>query len=387
MLKPGVALSDQIERRPIRVESSTEGQNRVIRLEGDLLRGNIVAIEKSVDDGLAHGGDVHLDMSLVERFDSAGAEFLVRRLKAAEGRLLLRNASKKLRLFLEALPPPEVFKGEMTTFMRPPVADFLVDTATEVVEQVSEKIKRYFVLFFLFVYYLTIGPFRGHKPRIQRTAQEIVLMGIDAIPIVALVSVLMGLILGFQSATQLEKFGGESLYIWSANLVGVSVLTEIGPIMTAILIAGRSGSAITAEIGTMAVTEELDALRVMGMNPIPFLVVPKILGLLIALPCLVMLADIVGVGGGFITGVLILGVPFSEYWRQTQEALSLSDLFTGLSKAAMFGLLIGLTGAVHGLMVRGGSSDVGLKTTTSVVLGIALVISADLLFTMFFFVN
>src|SRR5690606_35731239 len=123
------------------------------------------------------------------------------------------------------------------------------------------------------------------------------------------------------------------------------------------------------------------------MNPVSFLVVPKILGLILALPCLVMVADLVGIGGGFVTGVVVLGVPFSEYWRQTQEALHLSDVITGLVKAAVFGLLIGLTGAAHGMQVRGGSQDVGLKTTASVVVSIALVIVADLVFTMLFFVG
>lgn len=359
----------------------------VVRLAGPLSRGWIEPVEAALDGALKQQPEVHLDVAKVDRFDSAGAELLVRRLKAAEGRLLLLNARPELRCFLEALPAPEVFRGEMTAFIRPPVTDLLVDTAAEVVEKISQKVSRFLSVFFLFVYYVTIAPFRGQRVRLDRTTQEVVLMGVEALPIVALVAVLMGLILGFQSASQLEKFGGESLYIWSANLVGVSITREIGPILTAILIAGRSGSAITAEIGTMAVTEELDALRVMGTNPFPYLVVPKILGLVLALPCLVMFADLIGIGGGFITGVWILGVPFSEYWVQTQDALSLSDVFTGLVKAAVFGLLIGITGAMHGLMVRGGSSDVGLKTTSSVVIGIAMVICADLFFTMLFFVE
>ncbi len=368
-------------------ETSIQGPDRIVRLRGDLLRGHIAAVERAVDEALLSGADVLLDARGVGRFDSAGAEFLVRRLKAAEGRLLLRNARPELRAFLEALPPPEMFKGEMTSFLKPAVADLLVDTATEVVERITDKVRRFVILFLQFVYFVTIGPFLGHRVRLDRSAGEIVAVGIDALPIVSLVAVLMGLILGFQSASQLEKFGGEGLYIFSANLVGVAITREIGPILTAILIAGRSGSAITAEIGTMAVTEELDALRVMGLNPVSFLVVPKILSLVVALPCLVMFADLVGVGGGFITGCLVLGVPFSEYWGQTQEAIHLSDVFTGLAKAAVFGLLIGLTGAAHGMMVRGGSTDVGLKTTSAVVVSIALVICFDLIFTMLFFLG
>ena len=360
----------------------------MVRVNGDLLWDRLAPLEDAVSEAFVAGkGDVHLDVAGVGRFDSAGAEFLLRRLKKGEGRLLLRNAREELRSYLHAMPPPETFRGEMTTFLRPAVSDLLVDTATEVVERISDQVKRFISLSLQFVYFVTIGPFRGHKIRFDRATSSVVVMGIDALPIVALVSVLMGLILGFQSASQLEKFGGESLYIWSANLVGVSITREIGPILTAILIAGRSGSAITAEIGTMAVTEELDALRVMGMNPMSFLVVPKILALVVALPALVVFADLVGIAGGFVTGVVVLGVPFAEYWRQTQEALHLSDVFTGLIKAGVFGLLIGLTGAAHGMQVRGGSQDVGLKTTASVVVSIALVIVADLVFTMLFFLG
>ena len=369
------------------MQTSADGDLRVIWLEGDLVRGQLAVAEEAVEAGLAGTADLLLDAGGIRNFDSAGAEFLVRRLKGGEGRLRLRNASRKLRCFLEALPPPEVFRGEMTTFLRLPVSDLLVETASEVVEKVSEKVRRFTSLLFLLIYYTFIGPFKGHRPRLGRLMQEMALMGVDALPIVSLVAVLMGLILGISSGQQLESFGGEGLRIFSADLVGVSITREIGPIMTAILIAGRSGSAITAEIGTMAVTEELDGLRVMGMNPIPYLVVPKILGLIVVLPCLVMFADIVGVGGGFCTGMLIFGLPFSEYWNQTVAAISVTDLTTGLVKAAVFGLLIGLTGAMHGLMVRGGSTDVGLKTTSSVVIGIAAVICADLFFTAAFFLG
>ena len=359
----------------------------MIWLEGDLVRGQISLAELAVEQALAGTTDVLLDVGRVRRFDSAGAEFLVRRLKSAEGRLQLRNASHNLRSFLEALPPPEVFRGEMTRFMRLPVSDLLVETASEVVEHVSEKVRRFTSLFLLMLYYVFIGPFRGHRPRLGRRMEEITLIGVDALPIVALVAVLMGLILGISSGQQLESFGGEGLRIFSADMVGVSITREIGPIMTAILIAGRSGSAITAEIGTMAVTEELDGLRVMGLNPIPYLIVPKIVSLVIVLPCLVVFADLVGVGGGFCTGMLIFGIPFSEYWNQTVAAITVTDMITGLVKAAVFGLLIGLTGAMHGLMVRGGSTDVGLKTTSSVVIGIAAVICADLFFTAAFFLG
>ncbi len=364
-----------------------ETTDRVVAVEGDLVRGRIELLASHLDRALESGDNVLLDLTNLGRFDSAGVEFLVRRLKEGQGRIRLRRARPELRSYLEALPPPHVFRGEVTSHYRMPIAELLVDTATEAVEQVGRKVTSFSTLFLQVIYFVTLGPFRGHRMRVDRTIDELVRVGIDAIPIVSMVAVLMGLILGFQSASQLEKFGGESLYIWSANLVGVSVTREIGPILTAILIAGRSGSAIAAEIGTMVVTEEIDALRVMGLNTVSFLIVPKIIALMIALPCLVVLADLVGIGGGFVTGVVVLGVPFHEYLGQTREALHLADIFTGLIKATVFGLLIGLTGAVHGLMVRGGSMEVGLRTTSAVVFSIGLVILSDLLFTVLFYLS
>ncbi len=370
--------------------ASDDHQNaadQVVEVEGDLVRGRVARVAEDVDRALSRGENVLLDLTRLGRFDSAGIEFLVRRLKEAQGRVRLRRARPELRAYLEALPPPDVFRGEVTSHYRMPIADLLVDTASGAVEQVSRKVTSFSTLFLQIIYFCTIGPFRGHRLRTDRTVDELLHVGIDAIPIVSMVAVLMGLILGFQSASQLEKFGGESLYIWSANLVGVSVTREIGPILTAILIAGRSGSAIAAEIGTMVVTEEIDALRVMGLNTVSFLIVPKILALMIALPCLVVIADLVGIGGGFVTGVVVLGVPFNEYLVQTRDALHLADVFTGLIKATVFGLLIGLTGAVHGLMVRGGSAEVGLRTTSAVVFSIGLVILSDLLFTVLFYLS
>jgi phospholipid/cholesterol/gamma-HCH transport system permease protein len=369
------------------LQTQQRGGKRIITLEGELVRGAVAEVDESVRQALAGGDDVLLDVHDVRRFDATGAELLLRHLRAGEGRLQLLRARPEMRAYLEALPPPQVFRGEVTRSLPVDVPNLLLTTATQVVERLTDAVKLFLSLFLQFVFFVTIGPFRGHKLRLGRVAQEINRAGIDAIPIVALVGVLMGLILGFQSAAQLQKIAGESLNLFSANLVGVSITRELGPIMTAILIAGRSGSAIAAEVGTMVVTDELDAMRVMGLNPVPFLMVPKVLALAIAVPCLVVIADLVGIGGGFVTGVAVLGIPFSEYWNQTQAALQVSDLLTGLFKACVFGVLIGLTGMVNGLQVRGGSAIVGLKTTSAVVTSIALVIFADLVFTMAFFLG
>jgi phospholipid/cholesterol/gamma-HCH transport system permease protein len=159
----------------------------------------------------------------------------------------------------------------------------------------------------------------------------------------------------------------------------------LGPMLTAIIVAGRSGSAIAAEIGTMKVAEELDALRTMGLNPIGFLVVPRLLALMIVLPCLTVLADLIGISGGFFIAIFSLKIPFIAYLNETIQALVMKDLVTGLIKSFFFALIIGQVGCYQGFGVKGGAEGVGRSTTASVVISIFLIILADVAFTALFF--
>lgn len=232
------------------------------------------------------------------------------------------------------------------------------------------------------LYWTFAAPLAGKGLRVGSTFDEMVKVGVSAVPIVALISFSIGLILAMQSAYQLQQFGAT---IFTANLVAVAQTRELGPLMTAIIVAGRSGSGIAAEIGSMKVGEEIDALRSMGFNPVKFLVVPKLLALLIMVPCLTILSDFIGIAGGFTMGVLNLDLGFVRYFNRTVQALVLKDIVTGLIKSGVFAVLIGITGCYMGFSVEGGAEGVGRRTTQSVVVSIFLIILADAFFTALFY--
>ena len=205
--------------------------------------------------------------------------------------------------------------------------------------------------------------------------------GFDALPIVGLLSFLMGVVIAYQGADQLQRFGAN---IFIVDLVSLSMLRELSPLMTAIIVAGRSGSAYAAQIGTMKVTEEIDALRTIGIGPIELLVLPKMLALIIALPLLTLYADITGVLGGMIMASSKLGVSFDVFLDRIGNAVSLSSFLTGIGKAPVFAAIISFVGCFQGFQVGGSADSVGRQTTVSVVQSIFLVILADALFSVVF---
>ncbi len=208
--------------------------------------------------------------------------------------------------------------------------------------------------------------------------QAILRMGRDAVPLVALISALIGAILALQAGPFFARFGQETLV---AQLVAMSMLREIGPLLTAVLVAGRSGSSLAAEIGTMEVAEEVDALEVMGADPVRVLVAPRFIAMVIALPCLVILADVLGVLGGMAISAGFLDVSHTTYLAETHKALKLSDVVGGLVKAAAFGAVIVTVAAHQGFATSGGAAGVGRRTTKSVVLSILWIIIVDGFFT------
>jgi len=198
--------------------------------------------------------------------------------------------------------------------------------------------------------------------------------GVRALPITGLLTFLVGVVIAYQGAEQLRKFGTN---IFIVDLVGISLLREIAPLIAAILVAGRSGSAYTAELGAMKVTEELDAVRTLGISPMNLLVLPRAFGLIITLPLLTVFADAVGVFGGMLIALGELNVSFVEFVARFEEAVPVRHFLIGLGKAPFFAALIALVGCYQGLQIRGGVDDVGRHTTTSVVQGIFLVIVFD----------
>ncbi len=206
--------------------------------------------------------------------------------------------------------------------------------------------------------------------------------GSDAVPIVTLLSFLMGCILAFQAAVQLRKFGAN---IFVADLVSVSICLEMGPLLTALIVAGRSGAAYAAQIGTMQVTEEVDALRVMGIDPIRYLVSPRILAVAFILPCLTLMADLAGVIGGCLVASFSLDITPTGYFNQVHKVLEFADVMKGLTKSFVFGIEIAMIGCLRGFQVKGGAESVGSATTSAVVTCIFILTVTDAVFAVLFY--
>ena len=205
--------------------------------------------------------------------------------------------------------------------------------------------------------------------------------GFDALPIVGLLALVLGIVVAYQGAAQLRQYGAN---IFVADLVGLSMLREFAPLITAIIIAGRSGSAYAAQIGTMAVTEEIDAMRTLGIAPLELLVLPKLVALVIVLPLLTVFADVLGVVGGMIMARAQLGVGYGEFLDRFVKAVSTTSYLIGIGKAPVFAAIIVMVGCFQGFRTRGGADSVGRQTTRSVVQSIFLVILADGLFSVVF---
>jgi phospholipid/cholesterol/gamma-HCH transport system permease protein len=227
-----------------------------------------------------------------------------------------------------------------------------------------------------------IGPFRGKSVSFTRAVHQAMAVGIEALPIASLISFFIGMILALQGAYELRRLGALQLV---ASAVAISMTRELGPLMTAIIVIGRSGSAFAAEIGTMKVNEEIDALQTMALEPVHFLVAPKFLAMILMLPCLTTWSDFMGVLGGALFGISSAGFTLQSYLRATIDAIVMRDIITGLIKSLMFGIVITAVGCQEGFSTGLGSEQVGRSTTSAVVKSIFLVIAVDLVFTAIFY--
>lgn len=229
----------------------------------------------------------------------------------------------------------------------------------------------------------SIGQLLRHpgNVRMPAIAHHVMETGVRALPIVGLLAVMISIVIAYQGVAQLRPYGGQDLTI---NLVSVSVLREMAVLITAILVAGRSGAAFAAEIGVMQAGEEIDALKVMGLDPMQLLVAPRLIALLLTLPLLTFFADAMGLLGGAVISYTLLDVSFAQYLPRVREAIDSSDLFAGLIKAPVFAVVITVVGCMHGLKVTGSAESVGVETTRAVVKSIFLVIVLDALFSIFF---
>lgn len=232
------------------------------------------------------------------------------------------------------------------------------------------------------LYWMFVGPFKGKSARRQGIFHQMVFVGLRSVLIVFFVDIFTGIVLAMQTAYQLEKMGAV-LYV--ASLVAISLCRELSPVLTALVVAGRAGSAIAAELGTMKVSEQIEALDTMAINPVRFLAVPRFLALLVMLPALTVLGNLSGILGGFIVGTGSLSINPDLYMQTTFKYLEIKDIYTGLIKSVVFGIIIALISCYEGLNTKGGAEGVGRATTRSVVFSFILIILADCVITALFY--
>ncbi len=367
--------------REASVERVVEGGEVRLVIRGRLDRQSAPAVRDWILAWMPQGGPAAgLDLGEVEHLDSAGVALLAESMELARARdcplRLLRvsdAARQTLSLFrLQAAPPgsPRVRPGLLLG-----LGDWLVAWLA--------GLRKITLLMADLFFWAVAGPFlAGRGAPAGELSRQAVLLGANAFGIVALLATLIGLTMALLSAHQLEQFGAN---IYVANLVAIAMAREMGPLMTAIIVAGRSGSAIAAEIATMEVTEEVDALQAMGFSPVRFLVVPKLYAVTFTQPLLTAISVAFGILGGLLVAAVGLGVPPQAYLIQASDALKLSDITTGLFKSLVFGWIILIVAAHAGLGARGGANEVGVRTTRSVVLAIFTVIIADCIFSLVFY--
>ncbi|MGD9227427.1 MAG: MlaE family lipid ABC transporter permease subunit [Desulfobacterales bacterium] len=318
-----------------------------------------------------------VDLEKVTYLDDFGALVLVELknlLAGQKSRLYLKNADQRVKEILSILKYDAL--GEPATLARKSPPNMFIRLGEGIFGQVAD-------LNFIFSFIGSVCLALIHvclHPRSLRTDDTFGAMkkvGVDALPVVGLISFLLGLIMAFMSSVQLQQFGAN---IYVASLVSLAMVRELGPIMTAIIVAGRSGSAFAAEIGTMKISDEVDALFTMGFDPTRFLVVPKMIASVITVPILTLFSDLFAIMGGLVVGVSMLDLTANAYMAQTLKTLTIFDVFWGFLKAAVFALLIAGIGCLRGFHVRGGAAEVGQATTSAVVSSIFLIILADAVF-------
>ena len=325
---------------------------------------------------------VSLDASRLTALDSAGAWVLGRTMRAlaAGGSDIrvteMRDDYRALLDKTEITDPDFPLSGERASLL----VSLLGRTGASVVSSLSIGKE---LLGFFGLTIVTLGRILVGRTRLRWISllRQIEAVGFDALPIVGLLCFLVGVVLAYMGALQLQRFGASILTV---NLVGVSVLREIGVLLTAIIVAGRSGSAFTAQIGTMKVNQEVDAMETLGLSPVDVLVIPRLVALFIALPLLVFFGNMLGLLGGAVISVVYLDLSFGQFLVQLKDAVDFWDFGTGMLKAPVFAYVIALVSCHQGLQVSGSAESVGVRTTASVVQSIFLVIVLDAVFAIFF---
>jgi phospholipid/cholesterol/gamma-HCH transport system permease protein len=365
--------------------ASEEAGATVLRAAGEWLVVTAAELDRRLNSlDLPQGRQVMVDLSGVDRLDSTGAWLLLRTehdLMARGNRVELSNLQPRFEPLLaqvrargvteplpHPVPPHHTFVGFVERIGR--ISLLLLNRV-------------YDILGFTGLVTVTVLRLlrRPRRLRLVATLVQMEVVGLDAMPIVGLLSFLIGVVMAYQGADQLRRFGAE---IYTVNLLGVSILRELGVLLSAIIIAGRSGSAFTAQIGTMQVNEEIDALRTLGLDPIEVLVLPRLFGLGLTLPLLVFYADFMGILGGGLMSWVVLDINIPNFLTQLQSAVTTTTLWVGVVKAPFFAAIIALVGCYEGLNVTRSAESVGRLTTQSVVESIFFVIVTDATFSIVF---
>jgi phospholipid/cholesterol/gamma-HCH transport system permease protein len=359
---------------PAASTATADGGNPPFRIRGTLTITRAASIQREID---AEPDPLVIDLSGVERMDTVGAWLVYRAVRDRGAKVV--GASPESQSLLDQVAefdkPVQVRPEERPTFVR---------MVGEIGEWIAESGRTLVGLLGFFGATLVgLANIISHPKRFRLNAvvQRFDVVGVRALGIIGLMSFLIGIVIAQQGAVQLQQFGAE---IYTINLIGRITVRELGTLMTAIMVAGRSGSAFAAQLGTMKITEEIDAMRTIGVSPIEALVIPRLIAAVVMMPLLAFWAMLMSLLGGGVFVWLDLGIPPLTYVQRLGEVVPATDLWIGLIKAPVFGFIIALAGCFQGMQVESNSEEVGLRTTLAVVQSIFLVIVLDAVFAVFF---
>ena len=358
-------------------------ENGVLAMTGDWDIRHALKLDRQLAALKFAGGQVTFDMSGIGRFDTTGA-WLVERTRDAiagqGGSVALQGGTEGQLSLLEAVHKAEP-KPDAHTVRPPSPLIVMLDRAGSAILHLKDGARDAVGFMGLVIYTFARTALKPVRLRFTSLVHHMEETGLNAVPIVMLMSFLIGAVLAYQGSEQLQRFGAQ---IFTVDLIGISFLREIGILLTAILVAGRSGSAFTAQIGSMKMREEIDAMRTLGLDPVEMLIVPRILALVITLPLLGFLSGLAGLIGGGVVAVGALDISPIMYVERLQQVVEPRHFWVGIVKAPVFAFLIGAIGCFEGLRVSGSAESVGQRTTQSVVEGIFVVIIADAFFSILF---
>ena len=355
---------------------SLEGDRQVLRFTGRLTLARIADLPARLE-GLENGRPVTLDLSQVERMDTVGAWVVYRFARRRDAQVTGADPHMESLLeHVEAADQPVKLRPDRT----PPLYSMLADIgrATATAGRTMLGLIGFFGALLIAIWNVILHPRRF---RLNAVTQQFELLGIHSLAIIGLMSFLVGVVIAQQGAVQLRQFGAE---VFTVNLVGRSAIRELGILMTAIMVAGRSGSAFAAQIGSMKLAEEVDAMRTIGVSPMEALVIPRVFAAVLMMPLLGFYSAIMAIIGGGIFCWIDLDIPPVTFIQRIREVVPATDVWQMLVKAPVFGLIIAMAGCFQGMQVEGNAEQVGLRTTSAVVQGIFLVIVLDAFFAVFF---